>query len=209
MRKRVGMWVCGAFLAVLTGCESPMFENTPFQKQPQRTSLEVMKLQTTQDQLLASVQKMDSQLDEMRRENTQLRNKIAQLESRMATVAQTRSAATDADIAALRRDLQQTRAENATMRKQIADDLASRIDKMAKQQEAAARQSAPRGGSSASTQAAAARGSGYEHKVERGQTLTEIARGYGVPMQSIIKANNLKPPYNVRVGQVLFIPDQK
>lgn len=44
------------------------------------------------------------------------------------------------------------------------------------------------------------------HQVQRGQTLYSIARAYGTPLRTIITANNLKPPYKLRTGQVLTIP---
>lgn len=47
---------------------------------------------------------------------------------------------------------------------------------------------------------------GREHKVEPGQTLSEIASAYGVKVADIVKANNLKDANSVRVGQVIFIP---
>jgi len=44
------------------------------------------------------------------------------------------------------------------------------------------------------------------HTVKDGETLNGIANRAGVPASAIIKANGLKPPYPVRVGQVLEIP---
>jgi len=43
--------------------------------------------------------------------------------------------------------------------------------------------------------------------VERGQTLSQIARGYGKSMESIMKANKITNPSAIRAGQILFIPD--
>ncbi len=44
------------------------------------------------------------------------------------------------------------------------------------------------------------------HTVRRGETLTSIARRYGVSVQSLIAANGLWNPNHVYVGQVLVIP---
>lgn len=207
-----GLTGCAAAL-FLSGCEGPMFEGTPFQKEPQRTSLEVMRVQSAQDQISADIQRLSGQISELSRHNEQMEQRLTRLETSVKAVGETKSSAYDNDIAALRRDIQQTRAENASMRKQITDNLASRIDTVARQQTAAARQAAAPVAAAASTAKAAAstaaRGSGYEHKVERGQTLTEIARGYNVSVQSILKANNIRNPSTIRVGQVLFIPDAK
>jgi nucleoid-associated protein YgaU len=48
---------------------------------------------------------------------------------------------------------------------------------------------------------------GYEHVVEAGQTLSEIAAAYGVRVQVVVEANNLRSADNIRVGQKLFIPE--
>ena len=50
------------------------------------------------------------------------------------------------------------------------------------------------------------RGSGREHVVESGHTLSAIAQAYGVSVKSIKKGNNLKSD-SIYVGQKLFIPE--
>jgi len=42
--------------------------------------------------------------------------------------------------------------------------------------------------------------------VERGDTLYSISKRYSVPLRDLIDTNNLKPPYTLKVGQVLHIP---
>ncbi|MBO6503882.1 MAG: M23 family metallopeptidase [Kordiimonadaceae bacterium] len=42
--------------------------------------------------------------------------------------------------------------------------------------------------------------------VQRGDTLYSLARKSGVPLQSLIAANNIKPPYALAVGQKLNVP---
>ncbi|OCC25673.1 hypothetical protein MB02_01330 [Croceicoccus estronivorus] len=44
------------------------------------------------------------------------------------------------------------------------------------------------------------------HTVQDGETLNGIANRAGVPASAVAKANGLKPPFAVRVGQVLVIP---
>ncbi|WP_316572879.1 glycoside hydrolase family 18 protein [Neobacillus sp. YIM B06451] len=44
------------------------------------------------------------------------------------------------------------------------------------------------------------------HVVERGQTLTTIARTYGTPVNDIVEANELPNPNNLVIGQALVIP---
>ena len=47
---------------------------------------------------------------------------------------------------------------------------------------------------------------GYEHVVRGGETLSTIARDYGVTVDAIVEANALTDPDTLRVGQKLFIP---
>jgi murein DD-endopeptidase MepM/ murein hydrolase activator NlpD len=42
--------------------------------------------------------------------------------------------------------------------------------------------------------------------IQRGQTLSEIAHSYHVPMRVIAEANGLSPPYRIQVGRTLVIP---
>lgn len=47
---------------------------------------------------------------------------------------------------------------------------------------------------------------GVEHIVKQGETLSEIAKAYGVSVNAIIKANGIQKPDAIRAGQKLFIP---
>ncbi len=42
--------------------------------------------------------------------------------------------------------------------------------------------------------------------VQRGQTLSEIAHSYHIPMRVIAEANGLAPPYRIQAGRTLVIP---
>lgn len=84
------------------------------------------------------------------------------------------------------------------LRKEIVDDLSAEIAKAVAAATPRRQPSAPSGRSS---------GSGYEHVVEAGQTLSQIASAYGTTVEAIKKANDIKDANKVRVGQTLFIPD--
>jgi murein DD-endopeptidase MepM/ murein hydrolase activator NlpD len=45
--------------------------------------------------------------------------------------------------------------------------------------------------------------------VQPGETLYAISRRSGVPVRSLIDANNLQPPYRVQAGQVLILPSTR
>ncbi|MDD4026257.1 MAG: LysM domain-containing protein, partial [Kiritimatiellae bacterium] len=149
---------------------------------------------------------LSEQMTVLNRNQELLDSRLAQIEAQLGSAVRSQD-----DIAALRRDLQSIRAERETLRKEITDDLASRIEKIAARQQTeinAARKAAARSAQQSGARSAAAAGrSGYEHKVERGQTLSEIARGYGKSMDAIMKANKISDPSLLRVGQILFIPD--
>ena len=105
------------------------------------------------------------------------------------------SLATKDEVAALRTDLAALKATQSRMRGEIVDDLSGRISAITERQARA--QSAER----------QARGSGYSHVVESGQTLSAIAEAYGVSVRAIMKANKIADPTKLQVGQKLFIPD--
>lgn len=48
---------------------------------------------------------------------------------------------------------------------------------------------------------------GYEHVVRPGETLSEIAKAYGVTLNAIVRENNIADANAVRAGQKLFIPE--
>jgi len=50
------------------------------------------------------------------------------------------------------------------------------------------------------------RGGGGTYVVRAGDTVYRISRENNVPLRSLIDANNLQPPYNIRTGQRLRIP---
>lgn len=47
---------------------------------------------------------------------------------------------------------------------------------------------------------------GGTYVVKRGDTVYSIARAHDVPLRSVIDTNNLRPPYDIRVGQKISIP---
>lgn len=59
---------------------------------------------------------------------------------------------------------------------------------------------------SAATPSAARSAGGMTHTVAPGETLSEIAKKYGVPYPDIAMANNIGNPRSLKVGQVLKIP---
>ena len=96
-----------------------------------------------------------------------------------------------AEIAALQSRLASEAAAREKMKQEMVADLSSKIEKIIKSQ----------------TRGSAFGVSGVEHVVKPGQTLSAIAKAYGVKTKDIIKANRLKNPDDLRVGQRIIIPD--
>ena len=54
-----------------------------------------------------------------------------------------------------------------------------------------------------------ARAAGFQqHLVQKGETLSEIAQKYKVPLKSIIQANSIKSAHRIRTGRTLRIPGE-
>jgi len=48
-------------------------------------------------------------------------------------------------------------------------------------------------------------GSGMTYTVKAGDTLSQIAKDFGVTVEALVEANGIKDPSLIRVGQVLII----
>jgi len=194
---------CGVFLLV-AGCTGPMVDGRIFPPQQQlRRDPEVARIAVDTQQMSVEFRQLSEQLMVLNRNQELLEARLVRLEAQSAAASQPSD-----EIAALRRDMQALRTERDSLRNEITSDLATRIESIAARQQAeinAARAAAAPSGGAAATPART--GSGYEHTVARGQTLSEIARGYGKSIDSIMKANKISNPSHIRVGQVLFIPD--
>ncbi len=148
---------------------------------------------TRLEQTEAAVRRLQSQVDGLTESQHQ---GVAQAEARLL---QSRKEAQElrTELDALKREIAVLRAEQQQVRSAV-DDLPTRVSRAV----AAARPPSPpppkRGAGTAAV--------GYEHEVEPGQTLSEIARAYGVRMEAIVKENNLKDAGAIRAGQKLFIP---
>lgn len=140
----------------------------------------------------------------------------AEAAERQASSQSADLAALKAEIAALRRDLDEQRAAlaaiPASFGKLLEENnraLAADVDARVKAASAAAAQaaaSARRTSGTSGSSRASSSGKFYEHEVAPGQSLSVIAREYGVSMQEIMDENGLKDASLIRVGQKLLIP---
>lgn len=205
MNKGVVLFLIGGSVLV-SGCAGPMFEGTIFE-QPPRKEVATAQRANTVPTIGPDVRQLSDQVDSLNRSIEVMNGRLDRLESQTKT-----SSATPDDLVALRRDIQFLRSDRETLKKEITDDLATRVEKIASRQQAEVHTARP---PSVATVAPAsftkssnsAKRSGYEHKVEKGQTLSVIAKGYGTTVDAIMKVNKIANPSSIRVGQVLFIPD--
>lgn len=197
---------------LVSGCAGPMFRGTILELPEQRDPV-VARIATNTQQMTLEFRQLSEQMESLNRNQALLEGRLNRLETQLATGGHTQD-----DLTGLRKDVQLIRAERETLKKEITEDLAARVEKIAARQQAevqAARSASGGSGASAGPSRGAGAGAaaagparaGYEHKVERGQTLSEIARGYGKSLDVIMKANKISNPSSIRVGQVLFIPD--
>jgi LysM repeat protein len=193
MRKQWMSYMCAASgLALLSGCQ--YFDGTPFEQKPDP---KVTKLAISTQQTNNEVRHLAEQMAEINRNQIELDMRVQRLEAKLS------GGATSDDISALKRDIQMMRTERDTLKKEITDDLVARIDKVVSR----AGSTATNVKTPSTTTTSSRTKTGYNHTVEKGQTLSEIARGYGKSLEVIMKANNLKTANTIRPGQVLFIPD--
>ena len=92
-------------------------------------------------------------------------------------------------IAAMEQMMQRMELQRAKDREEVIEILSQRMATVMAQQQSARIQA-----------------SGRSHEVARGETLSAIAAAYRVSSKSIIDANDIRNPDNLRVGQKLIIP---
>jgi LysM repeat protein len=101
------------------------------------------------------------------------------------------------EIASLHKEVAQVRAEREAMRKEIVDDLTTRINKYMATISAS---------TAAAGRTSPVKQNGYMHTVVAGQKLADIAKAYKTTPTAIRKANGLKDD-SLKAGQTLFIPE--
>ncbi len=161
-------------------------------------------------QALAEVPRLVQQFDQLAANQDEIVQRLLKVESGSGTEAALR-----AEIEALRAEVAELKAsirrEQDAMRREIVADLAKRISTLtppapppapAQSRPAASARPAP----ATPPQPPAEIGPHYEYVVEKGQTLSLIAEGFGTTVPKILAANPGLKPNLLRVGQKLIIP---
>lgn len=158
-----------------------------------------------QQQALAEVPRLVQQFDLLVQNQDAIVARLVKLEGTDATGdVRAEIAALKAEIAELRASL---RREQDAMRAEIVRDLSGRLARMAPPPAPAPASAAPR--ASAPPRRAAPPAPGvkyYEYAVEKGQTLSLIAEGFGTTVPKILAANPGLKPNMLRVGQKIVVP---
>lgn len=142
------------------------------------------------------VEQITERLDTIENQNDRLTKQIEILERAMrdardVSISDARKLTTQ--LTTLKKEIVAVDTARREDRKIIVDEITARVAEMMKQL-------APAAPSMRSQ-------SGYEHTIQPGQTLSEIAAHYKVTTDRIVEANKLANPNSIRVGQKLFIPD--
>lgn len=204
--KRRDRWMaaaCSLPLALLCGCETMgsgrSFAGGSYAGATPRVDAraEAARSATRLDELEAAVRRLQAQVDSL---SDSQQHVLSQAEARVVQARQ-ESQSVQADVETLKRELAMSKAEQQQLRSAV-DDLPARVSRAI----AAARPATPAPQRSSKPAASSGSGVGYEHVVEAGQTLSEIAQAYGVRTDAIVRENQLKDAGAIRVGQKLFIP---
>lgn len=180
-------------LPALTGCATLYGQAQVEQEAALRAEIAVMQERN---------RKLQGRLEGIELELERLQRSIESLQRAPAGPSAAEVQTLQARLAALDTQITSVDAAREKDRQEIINTLSTKISQLVGAQAAAARPKAV-------TPAAAKRSGpqeGYEHVVEPGQTLSAIAAAYGVSSKTIIDANNLAKPDQLRVGQKLFIP---
>jgi LysM repeat protein len=143
-------------------------------------------------------------VEKLESENAELRARDRSSGQAYATLAQLADA-----VAELNRTIQSSQAAS---KEQILQQVASQLDKLTRQTNAAV-DAAPR---SQTSRQAGANGfsddfpkEGVKYTVQKGETLAQIAKKTGSKVQDIINANKISDASKILAGQTLFIPGGK
>ena len=164
-------------------------------------------------QMLQQVPGLIQQFDQLAANQEEMVQRLLKVESGSNTEAALR-----AEIEALRAEVAELKAsmrrEQDEMRREIVADLAKRIASLTPPAPPPPPPVQPRPVATARPAPAAANqppppaeiGPHYEYVVEKGQTLSLIAEGFGTTVSKILAANPGLKPNLLRVGQKLIIP---
>jgi LysM repeat protein len=147
--------------------------------------------------LTQKVGSLTLKVEELERENAELSKQTASSSQAFATVQQLNSAIADLNRAIKEGD-SATASSAAAQIKKLGDATNAALDSLAKGQAQRATVQTSFSGDYPSE--------GVSYTVQKGDTISDIARKTGSKVSDIINANKIADPTKVRVGDTLFIP---
>jgi LysM repeat protein len=170
--------------------------------------------------LREDVRGLSQRVNELSLRVEQLEHENAELKAGVGTLTKSSDAVTTAQLNAAIADLNGAiKASAATSRTEILQQVATQMEALAKQTNAAldslAKTVEPATGRTSPAAAAAVPKTtfgdsypktGSPYTVQKGDTIALIAKKTGAKLQDIIDANRLADPSRIQVGQVLFVP---
>lgn len=159
------------------------------------------------DTLKVEVNKLRDQVTEMRQSLVKIEEEVQILNNSRGNEAKDSKNRLDE----IDRSLKVVESSHDQLKREIIDELAKKIEKLGTMTGGSS--SGKPVGKSSTSRSEIKKSEmkkperGYEHIVKPGETLTEIASAYNVTPATVIKANNLSKPNDIKVGQKLFIPE--
>lgn len=201
-----------------TGCVTDGTFFGQSKQRQQQQQLEQRKQQVAEINRDNRITDLESSLVVLRSEIDSINSAIAIQNQRLADIEASLARESDthvSDVEAINSELAAIRAAQTKISASV-DAIPQNFTKLLSEQEsqimaqvdgkiASVRRSSS-SSSSSSTSAVNYNGPCYEHIVEAGQTLSEIAQAYKVSQKEIMEVNNIRDPSLIRIGQKLYIP---
>lgn len=187
MKKYFLLLFAFALMLLLSACETMNPQNNQYAASNQ----DVVQLQN-------DVAALKRKMADIQNDNRQIAKNMSSLQAQINYVNDANQQQ-NKTITALHQQLEKERAERQTALNKVVETVA---DETTKAVNTIAKQNSPKPSPASKTMPP---GAYYEHKVERGQTLSAIARAYKVSVNDIKSANHLKSN-TIFIGQTLLIP---
>lgn len=180
----------------LSGCITPM--NTDDQARAVRDRAELAALRTDVDSIKERIAAQEKSVQDLREKFEALKPVMANDNREMAE-----------RLAVIEKALKNAETAHDEIKKQIIDDLAGKLEKIGRIQASGTTTASGRSRLHEGTDGSVTKepkGSGKEHLVRPGETLSSIATLYKVKVQDLMQANNIKDD-RIRIGQKIVIPE--